>query len=99
MKNIIEIVPKLIGATQSGKFHWQYMEDAPCLSGSFAGNNFMICKAKNDDNEDIISLNYIDKNDMIIGEFMKWKRDSPEYDKLDILYTLAEKSKVLLTAC
>jgi hypothetical protein len=98
MKRIIEIVPKLIALTKSGDIHWEYMEDAPCLKGSFNNDNLMICKAENEKNENIISLNYIDDKEMIVGEFMKWKEKDAQYNLLNELYAFAEQKKVLL-AC
>ena len=97
MKNIVEILPELIKATQSGNIQWRYMKDAPCLSVAYNNNHFMMCKAANDNNVQIISLNYIDKNEMIIGDFMKWRENESEYNKLNQLYTFAEQKKVLLT--
>ena len=97
MKNIIEVIPELINATQSGKIRWEYMKGAPCLSTSYKNNNFIMCKGENDNNVQIISLNYIDKYERMIGDFMKWRENENEYSKLDQLYTFAEQKKVLLS--
>ena len=95
MKNIIEAAINLIKATQSAGLDWEYMEDAPCLSTTYNGLSYIMCKSETDFGYNMLSLNYLDANGFLLTEFNKWKDDEDEYKIIDELYTLAQKHPVL----
>ena len=96
MKSIIEMVPSLLEATRGGMLQWEYMEDAPCLTSSFRAAKYIFCKTHEDNGLNVISLNRLDRFNNLVGDFMKWNENTPEFQSLNELYGCAEEKKVLL---
>ena len=95
MKDILTKIDDLIHLTESGGLAWEYMEDAPCLTSSFEGRNYIICKEETDNGKHVVSLNYLNKSGELIGTFNKWEQGDTAYDSVNKLYELAERQPVL----
>ena len=43
----------------------------------------------------VIALNHLDRFNNLVGDFMKWNENTPEFQSLNELYGRAEEKKVL----
>lgn len=89
MNPILKVAYSLIELTKNKILRWEYVIDAPCLTSVYGDTAYIICKTEIESGLPTVSLNYLNRNEELIGEFNKWDKGEDGYDIVDSLYSLA----------
>jgi hypothetical protein len=94
-KNILANIKPLTNATGSQHLSWDRIDNTQCLTTVYDHRKFIICKYTfQDTNTSVISFNYLDDDNSVIGELNECPQADPEYNELNRLYEVATESAV-----
>lgn len=89
-RSLLVKIDALAQATANGKMTWTNDPDYLCLNGRYKGQEYVICKYENDfENREEISFDTTNKYGLIEGDITVYIPNSPEFERLNALYTQA----------